>query len=53
MLTVTSTAEPGFVGVAPVKNRYGKASPGGTDPVWLRYDPANMQVQDMEEVTYE
>lgn len=53
VLTVTSTSEPGFIGVCPVKNRYGKANPGGNDPVWLRYEPANMQVQDLEEVTYE
>lgn len=49
VLTVTSTAEPGFMGVAPVKNRYGRACPAGNDPVWLRYDPANMQLEDLEE----
>ena len=52
VLTLTATAEPGFMGVAPVKNRYGKAFPGGTDPVWLRFDPANMQLEDLQEVPY-
>lgn len=50
ILTVTSTAEPGFLGVAAVKNRYGVPSPDGSDPVWLRYDPARMLVEDLDEV---
>lgn len=38
----------GFLGVCPVKNRYGPSYPGGNDPVWLSYDPASMAIADME-----
>lgn len=47
VLTVAQD-EAGFLGVAPVKNRYGASNPSGTDPVWLRYDPAKMQVTEVE-----
>lgn len=48
--TVTSDAEPGYLGVAAVKNRYGVPNRNGGDPVWLRYDPARMAVEDLDEV---
>lgn len=36
--------ENGFLGVCPVKNRYGSSSPGGNDVTWLRYNPAAMHI---------
>ena len=38
----------GMLGVAAVKNRYGPARPDGSDPAWLLYNPASMQVCDMD-----
>jgi predicted ATP-dependent serine protease len=49
ILTVVSDVEPGFMGVSPVKNRYGKAQPSGADPVWLKYDPSIMSITDLLE----
>jgi len=36
------------LGVCPVKNRYGKASPAGNDVSWLSYAPDTMQVGELE-----
>ena len=47
VLTVAQN-DAGFLGIAPVKNRYGPGNPAGTDPVWLRYDPAKMQVTEVD-----
>jgi energy-coupling factor transporter ATP-binding protein EcfA2 len=47
ILTVTN-GEPGFMGVCPVKNRYGPADPSGSAVTWLSYDPAKMHISDME-----
>lgn len=47
--TVTSDAEPGFIGIGIVKNRYGRAKVDGSDPVWLRYDPEHMSITDLQE----
>lgn len=47
ILTVTNDNE-GFLGVCPVKNRYGPAHPNGANPIWLAYNPANMQLADLE-----
>jgi hypothetical protein len=41
-------SDAGFLGVSPVKNRYGPANPSGRDPSWLAYDPACMQVTEVE-----
>lgn len=46
ILTV-SNDQPGSLAVCPVKNRYGPSSPSGSDVVWLSYNPAAMQVQDV------
>lgn len=46
ILTVTGDTA-GFMGVAAVKNRYGPARSDGSDPVWLQYDPATMQITDL------
>lgn len=44
--TVGSNA-PGYIAVAPVKNRYGKADPSGDTPVWLQFNPEIMAVADI------
>lgn len=36
-----------FLCAAPVKNRYGKANPSGSDYVSLHFDPASMQLEDI------
>jgi hypothetical protein len=46
ILTVASE-RPGFMGVCPVKNRYGPADPSGGSPSWLAYEPARMYIADM------
>ena len=46
--TVGSDA-PGFIAVAPVKNRYGKADPSGVTSFWLQFNPEIMDVSDIPE----
>jgi hypothetical protein len=46
ILTVGSNME-GFLGVAPVKNRYGPASAAANIVAWLGYSPASMLLQDV------
>lgn len=46
--TVGSDA-PGFIAVAPVKNRYGKADPTGATAYWLQFNPEIMDVSDIPE----
>jgi predicted ATP-dependent serine protease len=48
ILTVTSQSQ--SMGVCSVKNRYGPADVTGGTPVWLMYNPANMQVQDWQDL---
>jgi len=47
VLTVAQD-DAGFLGLCPVKNRYGPSVPGGNDPTWLAYDPGRMQVTEVE-----
>lgn len=47
ILTVAQN-DAGFIGVCPVKNRYGPADPSGRTPVWLRFDAASMQIEEVE-----
>ena len=47
ILTVGSNA-PGFIAVAPVKNRYGKADASGENSFWLQFNPEVMSVADIE-----
>lgn len=47
VLTVAQD-DAGFLGVCPVKNRYGPSCPAGTEPTWLYYNPAAMQVREVE-----
>ena len=44
--TVGSNA-PGYIAVAPVKNRYGKADPSGDTAFWLQFNPEIMDVSDI------
>ena len=44
--TVASPSD-GLMSVAPVKNRYGPADPSGSTALWLEYDPARMQIKDI------
>lgn len=48
-LILTVTSQDGFLGVAPVKNRYGPANASGSDVTWLTYDPARMAIDDLPE----
>ena len=52
VLTVATMEDSGAFAVAAVKNRYGPANPGGTDPVYLEYDPARMYLNDYRELAY-
>lgn len=47
VLTIAQSSA-GFLGVCPVKNRYGPSNPSGSDPTWLAYNPASMQVNEVE-----
>jgi predicted ATP-dependent serine protease len=38
---------PGYIAVAPVKNRYGKADPSGDTAHWLQFNPEIMDVSDI------
>ena len=48
ILTVGTNA-PGYIAVAPVKNRYGKADPTGDTSFWLQFNPEVMEVSDIPE----
>lgn len=47
ILTVGQTTN-GMMGVAAVKNRYGRADRTGTSPVWLSFNPEYMYIADLE-----
>jgi len=47
ILTVTNSND-GFMGVCPVKNRYGPADPSGAAASWLVYEPARMHIGDLD-----
>lgn len=44
-----ATDEAGFMGVSPVKNRYGRSNPSGSEPTWFRYAPERMFIGEVEE----
>ena len=48
-LILTVGQQDGMLGVASVKNRYGKADPSGNSPVWLQFLPEYMFIADLEE----
>lgn len=45
----TDASAPGFIAVAAVKNRYGKADPSGLTSCWLNFNPERMDVSDIPE----
>jgi predicted ATP-dependent serine protease len=48
-LILTVGQQGGLMAVSSVKNRYGKADPAGTSPVWLQFNPEYMYLADLEE----
>lgn len=48
-LILTVGQQHGMMAVSSVKNRYGKADPGGNTPVWLQFNPEYMYLADLEE----
>jgi predicted ATP-dependent serine protease len=48
-LILTVGQQDGLLGVASVKNRYGKADPSGNSPLWLQFNPEYMFIADLEE----
>jgi len=48
ILTVGQSGN-GLLGVAAVKNRYGRADQSGKTPVWLQFNPEYMFIADLEE----
>lgn len=48
-LVMTVTNENGFLGVAIVKNRYGKADPSGRSLTWFAFDGARMSINELEQ----
>jgi hypothetical protein len=49
LICTVGTDAPGFIAVAPVKNRYGKADPSGATSFWLNFNPEYMDVSDIAE----
>jgi replicative DNA helicase len=47
-LVLTVTNQDGFLGVAIVKNRYGKADPSGRSVTWFTFDGARMSINELE-----
>lgn len=48
-LILTVGQQAGLMAVSSVKNRYGKADPSGSQPVWLQFNPEYMYLADLEE----
>lgn len=46
ILTLASPSD-GLMAIAPVKNRYGPADPTGSTALWMEYNPATMQIKDI------
>lgn len=49
LICTVGTNAPGFIAIAPVKNRYGKADPTGDTAFWLQFNPEMMDVSDIPE----
>jgi predicted ATP-dependent serine protease len=49
LICTVGTNAPGYIAVAPVKNRYGKADPSGDTAFWLQFNPEVMDVSDIPE----
>jgi hypothetical protein len=48
ILTIGQTTN-GMMGVAAVKNRYGRADRTGMTPVWLSFNPEFMYIADLKQ----
>lgn len=46
VLTLSSTQE-GLLAIAPVKNRYGARDKSGSTALWMEFEPATMQIKDI------
>ena len=46
-LVMTVADQEGFLGVAPVKNRYGASNPSGDKPSFFEYNPASCQIKEI------
>ena len=49
LILTVGTDSPGYIAVAPVKNRYGKADQTGKVAYWLQFNPEIMDVSDIPE----
>lgn len=49
LILTVGTDAPGFLAVAPVKNRYGKADQTGQTAYWLQFNPEIMDISDIPE----
>jgi predicted ATP-dependent serine protease len=49
LICTVGTNAPGYLAVAAVKNRYGKADPTGDTAFWLQFNPEYMDVSDIPE----
>jgi predicted ATP-dependent serine protease len=49
LICTVGTNAPGYIAIAPVKNRYGKADPTGDTSFWLQFNPEVMEVSDIPE----
>lgn len=49
LICTVGTNAPGYIAIAPVKNRYGKADPTGDTSFWLQFNPEVMEVSDISE----
>ena len=49
LICTVGTNAPGYIAVAAVKNRYGKADPTGDTAFWLQFNPEFMDVSDIPE----
>lgn len=50
LILTLGQSDNGALGVAAVKNRYGKADPSGNNPVWLSFNPEYMYLADLQEI---
>ena len=51
LICTVASNQAGYLAVAPVKNRYGKADPSGETHYWLHFNPEVMAINDIPERT--
>lgn len=47
LILTLGIGDPGYIAIAPVKNRYGPANAAGKEYFWMEYDPNTMLVKDV------